>query len=106
MFPMHIENMDHHAMMSHNTHHEMPIVPQTDHHQTITMKILYIKDHNGKKIVQIQLNRIKDNHPITFSDHKEMHTRKIHLLIIDDALEDYSHIHPKQISKNGIYEFE
>lgn len=35
-----------------------------------------------------------------------MHTQKIHLLVIDDSLSDYSHAHPKATLEPGVYQFE
>jgi len=35
-----------------------------------------------------------------------VHTQKIHLLIIDDSLQDYTHIHPTATNTPGVYQFE
>lgn len=34
------------------------------------------------------------------------HTEKMHVMVIDESLEDYSHVHPKPIGFDGSYEFE
>ncbi|MGJ8651637.1 MAG: hypothetical protein ACSHX8_00050 [Opitutaceae bacterium] len=34
------------------------------------------------------------------------HTEKMHVMIIDASLEDYSHVHPKPVGIGGSYEFE
>jgi hypothetical protein len=60
----------------------------------------------SKKLVQIQLTNLKTGKPINPDDLKVTHTEKVHLLIIDDGLEDYSHIHPKPLNNSGLYEFE
>lgn len=73
---------------------------------TIKLKVLKIEDQGVKKRVQIQLTKIKDNMPVTLEDLKEIHSRKIHILIIDDALEDYSHVHPEALKEPGTYEFD
>jgi hypothetical protein len=73
---------------------------------TIKLDVRKIQDKGNKKIVQIKLTEIKDNKPVTLQDLKEAHTQKVHLLIIDDALEDYSHIHPKVLKEPGLYKFE
>ena len=40
--------------------------------------------------------------PITPDQLREVHTRKIHLLIIDGSLTDYHHEHPDSISHPGL----
>lgn len=55
---------------------------------------------------EIKLTQIKDNKPVRLEDLKEVHTEKIHLLIIDDTLEDYSHVHPRPLKEPGLYQFE
>lgn len=72
----------------------------------VKMSIIKIEDQEDKKVVKIKLSSIQDDSPIKSSDLKEVHTEKVHLLIIDDGLEDYSHIHPKIDSEPGIYTFE
>ncbi len=74
--------------------------------QTIKLDIYKIENKGDKKLVQIKLTSVKDNKPVTLQDLKEIHTQKIHLLIIDDELEDYSHKHPKALKEPGLYEFE
>lgn len=73
---------------------------------TIKLNIQKIEDKNGKKLVQIKMTRIKDDKPIALDNLKEVHTQKIHLLIIDDSLEDYTHEHPTPLNDAGLYEFE
>lgn len=74
--------------------------------QTIQISIHNIKDYGLKKIVQIKLTNSQNQQPIQLIDLKEIHTEKIHLLIIDDSLQDYSHVHPRPLSTPGLYEFE
>lgn len=73
---------------------------------TVKMTIVNIEDKGDKKLVKIKLSRIDDDSPVNASDLKVVHTEKVHLLIIDDGLEDYHHIHPKVDSESGIYTFE
>jgi hypothetical protein len=73
---------------------------------SIKLSVLKIEDKGDKKLVQIKFTRIKDDSPLTLDNLKEVHTQKIHLLIIDDSLSDYSHIHPKPTKDPGVYEFE
>ncbi len=55
--------------------------------------------------VFIKLNNIKTKKPIALNDLKILNTKKIHLFIIDDSLEDYTHIHPIPTHIPGVYEF-
>ena len=88
--------------------------PQTEKHQhpapqgqaTIKISLVKQEDQGDKKLVQIKLIKIKDDQPITLSDLKEAHTKKVHLLIIDDSLTDYHHIHPEATKEPGVYQFE
>lgn len=73
--------------------------------KTIKLSIQKIEDNDDKKIVQIKLVKVKDDKPEVLENLKEVHTQKIHLLIIDDSLEDYSHLHPKALKEPGLYEF-
>ncbi len=54
--------------------------------------------------VKIRLTT-RDGSPVAASDLLVAHTQRIHLLIIDPALEDYHHEHPVPTSVPGEYEF-
>jgi hypothetical protein len=43
--------------------------------------------------------------PILATDLREVHTQRIHLLIVDKSLSDYHHEHPNQTGKPGQYDF-
>jgi hypothetical protein len=43
--------------------------------------------------------------PVTLDDLREVHTRKIHLLVIDGSLTDYHHIHPTPSAIPGRFDF-
>ena len=73
---------------------------------TVKMSIVNIEDKGDKKLVKIKLSRIDDDIPVKAGDLKVVHTEKVHLLIIDDSLADYHHIHPNVDSEPGIYTFE
>lgn len=45
-----------------------------------------------------------DNSPVHLSDLETVHTQPIHLLIIDPTLNDYHHVHPREIGE-GEYAF-
>ncbi len=64
-------------------------------------------DIEGKKhVMTVKFTDTETNNPIIPDDLKTIHTEKVHLLIIDDALEDYSHIHPTPSEVAGEYMFE
>ena len=73
---------------------------------TVKMSIVNVEDKGDKKLVKIKLSLIEDDSPVNASDLEVAHTEKVHLLIIDDGLEDYHHIHPDVDPEPGIYTFE
>jgi len=95
---------DMHTKMGHMGHGEGAKSKVTE--QSIKLSVIKIEDKGHKKSVQIRLTKVKGNSPIGLEALKEVHTQKIHLLIIDDSLTDYSHIHPKATEDKGVYEFE
>ncbi len=72
---------------------------------TILGEIVKIDVEDKKHITTIKFTNKKDGSPVTPDQLKTFHTEKIHLLIIDDSLSDYSHIHPTPSSEAGEYEF-
>ena len=98
----HNNTSEHHhsAQESHERHHEHKAEP------TIKLTIHKTEVKDGKKLVQIKFSRIKDDKPVSLDDLKEVHTQRVHLLIVDDSLSDYHHIHPKALTEPGLYEFE
>jgi hypothetical protein len=75
---------------------------------TIKVEALPLKDiKKGKtQSVKIKLTSLKDKKEILLSDLKEVHTKKIHLLIFDQTLTDYQHVHPTPTQEAGVYQFE
>ena len=60
----------------------------------------------GKEVLTtITLTSKNDGKPISPAKLKEVHTEKVHLLIFDQTLNDYQHIHPTPSSKAGEYTF-
>lgn len=60
----------------------------------------------GKEVLTtINISSKKDGSPISPTELKEVHTEKVHLLIFDQTLNDYQHIHPTPSSKSGQYTF-
>ncbi|MBA3537868.1 MAG: hypothetical protein H0T84_14870 [Tatlockia sp.] len=72
---------------------------------SIKMTIDKIINERGKKTIFIKLRDSNTNKAITLTDLTEVHTQKIHLLVIDDSLSDYSHIHPVASNEPGLYYF-
>lgn len=56
--------------------------------------------------ITIKLTQKQSGEPITFNDLKKVHTKKLHLLIVDPSLTDYHHIHPVEGSAAGEYVFD
>jgi hypothetical protein len=55
--------------------------------------------------ITLRLTRTTDAAPVTLADLQEVHTRKLHLLIIDPTLTDYHHVHPEPTATPGVYRF-
>ena len=45
----------------------------------------------------------KEGKAVTLEDLREIHTKKIHMLIVDPSLSDYQHVHPEGTDKPGAY---
>ncbi|MDE1153432.1 MAG: hypothetical protein PW788_12920 [Micavibrio sp.] len=82
--------------------HEAEEAPHTDLIATITPDaklqkgkpaklVLHLKDAEGKPVASDQLEL--------------RHTQRIHLLVVDQSLKDYHHLHPKAGKVAGDYEF-
>jgi hypothetical protein len=95
---------DDHDGMNHAAHTETAKSKVSE--ASIKLSVLKVEDKGDKKLVQIKLTKVKDDSPVILDNLKEVHTQKIHLLINDDSLTDYSHIHPKATKDTGVYEFE
>lgn len=82
------------------------IMGNNNFNSTIKVSIQKITNIGREKQIFIEMTTNKDGKPVLLDELKEVHTQKIHLLVIDDVLQDYSHLHPKATSKPGIYEFD
>ena len=60
----------------------------------------------GKLVRAILHLRRAHDEPVTLAELIETHTRKIHLLIVDQSLIDYHHEHPQPTETPGDYAFE
>ena len=75
------------------------------HPTTIKMTIEKIIHEGPKRFVILKLSDKKTHQAITLNDLKKVHTQKIHMLVIDESLTDYSHAHPVATKEAGVYEF-
>lgn len=91
--------------LAHANHQESAHPAMRSQQATIKLTVLKILTTKGKKTVFIKLTDNKTNQPIQLQDLTEVHTQKIHMLVIDDSLSDYSHVHPKEASEPGVYYF-
>ncbi|MEA3189057.1 MAG: hypothetical protein QOD99_2887 [Chthoniobacter sp.] len=58
-----------------------------------------------KKYVTVHLAKIVGDGPVRPIDLREVHTQKIHLLVVDASLTDYHHEHPQPTQTAGDYAF-
>lgn len=73
---------------------------------TINANVQFLSQPASGEAISAVLNLSKpDGSPVTFHDLKLTHTKRIHLLIVDDSLSDYAHVHPVETSKPGEYAF-
>jgi hypothetical protein len=70
----------------------------------IFLKGPLVKDK--KMPTEIKLVSKESNKPLLPSEIDVTHTERIHLLVFDQTLTDYQHIHPTATNKLGIYQFE
>lgn len=73
---------------------------------TIKAELEKIEIEDHKHLMTLKLIDATDGSAIRPDHLQTVHTEKIHLLIIDDSLEDYSHIHPTTTDVAGEYQFE
>lgn len=59
-----------------------------------------------KNAVKLKLTSKEDGKEILLEDLKEAHTKKIHVLIFDQSLTDYQHVHPEPTKEPGVYQFD
>jgi hypothetical protein len=78
------------------THHHKEVPSHDDDNSTINLELVPSRPLQKGETVSITARLIgaSDKRPVTFDDLKEAHTRKLHLLIIDESLADYHHVHP------------
>lgn len=59
----------------------------------------------ANKPITIRFQLLRDNKALKIDELKEVHTQKIHVLIIDPSLSDYHHVHPVIDSKKQDFVF-
>jgi hypothetical protein len=60
----------------------------------------------GKPVqVTVRLTERTNTKPLTLDALKEVHTRKVHMLVVDPTLTDYHHVHPTPTHTPGEYTF-
>lgn len=84
--------------------HQHPQAQTMQTSPTVHAVIQKTTDNDGKKTVFFKLMDATNN-AIALNDLKEVHTQKIHVLVIDDSLSDYHHLHPKPTQEPGVYQF-
>lgn len=92
--------------LAQNTHHHAHLQASTTA-PTIQATITPNQDIQPNQATDftLHLHRKNNQQPVTPDDLQEMHTKKIHLLIIDPSLTDYHHEHPIPTQVPGDYTF-
>jgi hypothetical protein len=85
----------------------MPLEPQDGHvGPFVTARVIPETPVRVGEVAQRTLELTgPDGKPITFAELEEVHTKKIHLLIVDESLTDYKHEHPTPSAIAGQYSF-
>lgn len=72
---------------------------------SIKLDVYKISNVNDHKVVNIKMQEATSHKPVTLDMLKTVHTQKIHLLIIDESLQDFSHKHVTALKTPGEYKF-
>jgi hypothetical protein len=93
----------------HVASHEMGEHHAHEAHQETTIKVEVLPQEQIQKnksfTTRIKLISTKDHKEILLTDLEEVHTKKIHVLIFDQTLTDYQHVHPTATKEPGVYKF-
>ena len=86
--------------------HEAMEMPHTQAMATSKLSI-FTKEATapGKTVAAVAKLTKPDGSPLTFADLELAHTKRIHLLIIDESLSDYRHEHPLETAAPGEFAF-
>ena len=74
---------------------------------TVRSEILPVADRTaGKSVATVIRLTTSSGKPVTMDQMEVAHTEKIHLLVIDQSLTDYQHLHPVASDRPGEYRFD
>lgn len=74
---------------------------------TVKSEILPVENRTaGKSVATVIRLTSPDGKPVTLDQLEVTHTEKIHLLVVDQTLTDYHHLHPVAGGQPGEYRFE
>ncbi|KTD59739.1 hypothetical protein Lsai_0383 [Legionella sainthelensi] len=82
------------AQGQHDHAHQYPVKNEANNSSIRIFLEKEPKILTANKPVTLRFQVLKNNKVLTFDELKEVHTKKIHVLIIDPSLSDYHHIHP------------
>ncbi len=83
-------------------HHGGPSGPATVKVELLPSESALVAGQESPAVIRLTDPKGK---PVSFKGLKTAHTKKIHLLIIDESLTDYHHEHPVPTAKPGEYKF-
>lgn len=103
----HMEHMQHMQHMEHAEHGQHGAAQAPAAGGSIRAEVVSPSTLTpGKPVtVTIRLTERAGNRPLTLDALKEVHTRKVHMLVIDPTLTDYHHVHPEPTGIPGEYTF-
>ncbi len=87
--------------------HDMMMMPHAQD-AVATSKLAIITSEPpapGKAVIALAKLTKPDGSPLTFADLELAHTKRIHLLVIDESLGDYRHEHPRETANPGEFAF-
>lgn len=85
---------------THEHKHEAEKKPEAEKIQNTVKLEMVEQAHHKEAIYTVKLTDIKTGKLITDADLKTVHTKKLHLLVVDPSLTEYHHLHPVY-GKNG-----
>ena len=85
---------------NHDTHHVM--VEATAPSPSVILQLDPVK-LTAKQPTQLVLKLFQAGKPLASSSLQTVHTQKFHLLVVDETLTDYQHLHPQPTANAGEY---
>lgn len=77
--------------------------PALAQEQPTTKLEMVEQSHHKGMLYSVKLTDIKTGKPVTEDDLKTVHTKKLHLLVIDPSLTEYHHVHPT-LNQDGTWD--